>query len=221
MKITTDLFQETIEIDEGEVVSLVIEDKKLHLELLKRINGQMQGVDNGIILSNKNEIIKFQKVVDFFSVFPLPDINEKRILSKLLGALEEEALNEKNYSESMELLGQIERFIYNISDNISYNIDCSNSNIGTVLKSFGIHIVEDCESDLEQILSYMTIVNELLGEKLFILVNMKLYFDDSDLALFSQMVETKKQYVLLIDGIEGNRINGIKQIVIDKDLCVF
>ncbi|MBR3638215.1 MAG: type II-A CRISPR-associated protein Csn2 [Lachnospiraceae bacterium] len=221
MKIATDLFQEVIEIKEGEAVSLIIENPRIHFELLKQIHCQINGGESDVIFSEDNGIIKASKKVELFNVFPLTDLNEKRIISRLSSLLEEESLNENNYADCTEVLSHIERFVYKISDSIPYNVICSNLSLESIIKACGIRIEDDCETDIERIIVYMNIVRELLGKKLFIITNLKTYFDSNDIALFVDMVRMQKQYVLLLDGIEGDNITGLQRIIIDRDLCVF
>ena len=220
MRIVTDLFQDSIEIKDGETVSLIVENPKVHLALLKKIENLIAGIESGIIFSEDNEIIKASKKVELLNLFPTFDLNEKRLLSKLLVHLEEVSNNEKFYCSSMELVCNVKNFIFDISEDISYGISCSNLSIGTIIKACGIQVEDDSESDLERILLYMEMVRELLGEKLFIMTNMKMYFEKKEISEFAKMVSMRKYKVLLIDGFEGEPIEEIKRVIVDKDLCV-
>jgi CRISPR type II-A-associated protein Csn2 len=66
----------------------------------------------------------------------------------------------------------------------------------------------------------MSIVQDLLGEKLFVLVNMSLFFNSNDLQSFINTVNVYKYNVLLIDGVDMVKLNGVRRLIIDKDLCI-
>ena len=220
MKIASDFFQEVIEINEGEVSSLIIENQKLMLDFIKEIYSQINGEDGRIVLSDKDEIVKISKTVELITTFVPFDLNEKRLLTKINGLLEKEAINEKYYNKTMLLLSEIERHIDNIADIFPYSFDYKGINVSGLVKMCGISIFDDSNSDIEKVANYMSIVRDLLGEKLFTFVNMRSYFDDEDMLKFIDTINAHKYYVLMIDGVERTKMDGVRRLIIDKDLCI-
>lgn len=220
MKLVSELFQETLEFNEGEVLSLVIENQKLMLDFLKKLYSQINGEDGDIVLSKDNEIMKIQKMVELITTFVPFEINEKRLLTKINGLLEKEAVNEIYYNKTMLLLSEIERYVNDLSDFFPYSFEYQGINAASLIKMCGINICDDSINDVERVINYMSIVQDLLGEKLFVFVNMSLFFEHKDLQSFIDTVNAYKYNVLLIDGVETVKLSGIRRLIIDKDLCI-
>ena len=74
---------------------------------------------------------------------------------------------------------------------------------------------------IEKIFSYMELVRELDRDKLFIMVNMRSYFTDKDMEIFTQSVCLHDFKVLLLEAFEFPKLKNTKRFVIDSDLCEF
>lgn len=67
----------------------------------------------------------------------------------------------------------------------------------------------------------MELVREFDREKLFVMVNMRPYFQDEEMELFTQSVAMHNFNVLLLENHEATKLNYTKRFVIDGDLCEF
>ena len=65
----------------------------------------------------------------------------------------------------------------------------------------------------------MNLICGLDKNKLFAFVNIRSYFDDNEITRFVQTISAKGMMALIIEGIERNKIEGTKKIVVDSDLC--
>ena len=219
MKLTTSFFPDVIEITENEVFSLVIEHKNTFLKLLHDLYMQTDGSDGDVILSEKDAIIKISKSLELITSFVPFNLNEKRLLTRINSLLEKEALNGSNYHITMQLLADIERHISSLSNHMPYTISCQDLTASALIKMCNVRIEDDCISEIERVLLYMSIVNDLLGEKLFVFVNMTMFFSDLDMQGFIDTCNLHKYRVLLLDGVESTRFSGMRRLIIDKDLC--
>lgn len=220
MKLVTDLFTGDIEIETDMVSSVIIENPHVFMQLLKNIYNSVNSESDNIILSDNNSIIKASKYIEFITSYIPFDINEKRLINKINSLLEKEALNEIYFNDTMSILTSIEEFVGKLADILPCMIDYSNINISSLIKMSGITIYDDSNSDIERIFNYMILVRDLIGEKLFIFVNMNSFFLPEDIQLFINTVIAHKFYVLLFDGNEYDKLDKTRRIIIDKDLCV-
>lgn len=220
MRLYTGLFQETIEINEGEAVSLVIENPSIFYRLMSSLYEQVNGDEGELVLSQNNSEVKISKSIELITSFIPFDLSEKRIITKICSLLEDEATNDINYAYTMKIMADIEKYVYNLSDELPYKLRYNGLNIAAIIRMCGVQIEDDSLNPIEKVIYYMDLVRELFGEKLFILSNMRLYFKETDLQAFTDTVNIHKHYTLLIDGVEGASINGLKKIIVDKDLCV-
>lgn len=219
MKLTSSLFQECIMIESDKVTSLIIENQNLFLKILQELYSVTCGNEGDIILSENHTIMKASGMIELITTFVPFDINEKRLISKINTILEREALNEIHYMETMNLLSMIEMYMGELSNNLPCIIDYKSINITALIKMCGIEITDDSSSLIEKVFNYMMLVRELLGERLFIFVNMATFFSTEELQSFIETAVAHKFYVLLLDGNIHDRLEGTVRIIIDQDLC--
>ena len=57
-------------------------------------------------------------------------------------------MNERNYVRTMQLLGEVEQFIQELSFDLPCTVACDKISIGGVIRSAGIEILDDYGDDL-------------------------------------------------------------------------
>ena len=67
----------------------------------------------------------------------------------------------------------------------------------------------------------MELVRELERDKLFVLVNIRSYYDDHEVTALLRTLLDHDLYVLLLDSYAGNVLVGEKRWTVDEDLCEF
>jgi len=160
-----------------------------------------------------------KQLVEVIGQFAPFEINKKQLLNKIATQLEKTALNEVYYNKARELLQQIEQFMEEIA--LDYNCDLiyEKIDIGSIIKAVGIRLADDYDHPLERILDYMTLVREFEKDKLFVMVNMRSYFDDEAMKQFAETIEKQHFSVLLLESVEHLHLPNEQRYVIDKDLC--
>ena len=93
--------------------------------------------------------------------------------------------------------------------------------VGSILKAAGIEIVSDQQFPLEQLVEYMELVRDLEREKLFVLVNIRSYYDDQEITVLLRTLLDHALHVMLLDSYAGNVLVGEKRWTVDEDLCEF
>ena len=220
MKLVANFLPGEIVIEEGSVSSLVIENQGLFFKIVNCLYEQCKGEEGAIILSDNKGILKISKNVELITTLVPFEINEKRLLSKISDQIEKEALNETFFQTTMGLLAQIENYLGNLVDFLPCSIDFSEISISSMIKACGMMIKDDSESMLEKVLNYISLVRDILGERLFIFVNLKSFFSDKEMHQFLNMAIDRKACILLIDNMEKILLDGEKRLIIDQDLCI-
>lgn len=220
MRLVTKLFSEPICLGDEEVFRLIIENQKIMRMFLKDLYQQSIGEEGIAILSNDDGYLKISKTVELITTFIPFELNEKRLLTKIQGLLEKEALNELNYQKTMELLGFIEKYVDNLAEIFPFILSYSDISPVSLIKMCGIKIQEDECSDIERVFQYMSLVQELLGDKLFIFVNMCSFFSKEEVQQFVHTTVSHKYCVLLIDDSEKFQLEGVQRLIVDEDLCI-
>ncbi len=219
MKFIYPYINETVNFDCDFVNSIIIENKKLFRTLVEDISLQIDGLPGKSILSVDDEPIEMYKAAEIISEFAPFNINKKSILSKINQALEKEALREDHYMITMDIIGKIEKYIADISFDCPCDIVCTKLSAGNIIKAAGVEISDDNEKDIDRIFDYITLVSEFDKSKLFIMINMRSYFDDDEMEQFCATVLEHDIKMLLIDNKENRKLSSEKRLLIDDDLC--
>lgn len=210
-----------LDFSEGCVNELVIENKKMFFEVINSMMMQIDGLHGNCILSIADKPMEFSKYADLTVQFAPFELNRKSILTKLHSALEKNAQTSENYAKTAELLGELERYMLHLSEELPFEINCQRLAIGSVIKALSPEIDESDKKPLEKIFTYMELVRELDRDKLFIMVNMRSYFTDEDMEIFTESICLHDFKVLLLEAFAFPKLKHSNRFVVDNDLCEF
>lgn len=221
MKLVSPLFNSIIDISDGAVASLVIENQDLFRALLTDIAFQIGGADGQAVLSRDNKPIALSKNAELLREFAPFEINSKTIQTRIVSELEALSSNETNWLRTSELIGQFERFTTDLSLDLPCDVECTKLTFGSMLKSAGVSAVCRSDEPIGAVLEYMELIRALCGRRLFIAVNMRSFFSDQKMELFAKDVAAKKLDLLLLEGCDRPRLENERRWTIDRDLCEF
>ncbi len=219
MKYSYPMIDKVFSTEESGINCIVIENKRFYSEVVDDIYQQTQGNKGKSVVSSDGTILDFSKNVDLSTSFFPFDINRKELLSKILASLEHRTQEPEIYEMTMRLLSDIERFFDDISDGISCDLTYSKLTISSLLKAAGIEIVDDGESLPERILNYMELVREFVGNKLFIMINLRSFVDDRLVESFFESVKMHKFDLLMFENTSYPVLRNELRFTVDEDLC--
>lgn len=205
----------------GYVNELVVENKKLFFDMVNNAFMQADGVQGNFVLSIDNKLVEFGKYADVTVQFAPFQMNRKSLLTKLYGVLEQKALTAENYIKTSGLLSEIEHYVFLLAEDFPFELNNKKLSVGSIIKAISPEIEEGEKSALEKIFTYMELVREIDRERLFIMINMRAYFSDEDMAYFIESVCLHDFKVLLIEGTSLSVLKNVKRYTIDCDLCEF
>lgn len=210
-----------LKFGEGYVNELLVENKKMFFDMVNSMAEQLDGEHGDCVLSIADKPVEFSKYADVIVQFAPFHINRKSLITKFCAALEKKAVAAENYMNTVELLGNLEKYMLYLSEDFSFEINCKKLDIGHVIHALAPEFEESDKSTLERIFAYMELVRELDRDKLFIMVNMRAYFTDEEMASFVESVVFHDFKVLLLESSEAVKLKHTKKYVVDKDLCEF
>ena len=210
-----------IPFDGGYVNELVIENKRLFFDMVNNAMIQSDGTRGDFLLSLSDRPVEFSRYADVTVQFAPFQINRKSLLTKLYASLEQKAMLAENYKATGELLGEIERYVLQLSQDLPFEVDCQRLSIGAVIKAISPEIEEEGRTPLEKIFAYMELVRELDRDRLFVMINMRTYFSDGEMETFAESVCLHGFKVLLIESTAQSKLKNTKRYVVDEDLCEF
>ena len=97
-------------------------------------------------------------------------------------------MDAENYSKTLELLGRLENYVYELADEFDFEVDRKKVAGGPLIRARAPEIEETDKNTIEKIFSYMELIREIDRDRLFIMVNMRAYFDDYEMEFFLESV---------------------------------
>lgn len=219
MKFMFGNLSQPIEIKEGVISSLIIENQLLFRSLIEDIYNQIDSVSGKSVLSINNQPVNMSKMVELITTYIPFDINQKRFINKIINELEKLSLDDTYYLATQQILTDIERHINKMSFEFGTEIELSKLSFPNLLKSLGILIIDDYEYPLENLINFFDVVLDLDNDKLFITVNLRSYYNDQELEPFLNTVINKKIKLLMIESYEHPILCNERRTLIDSDLC--
>lgn len=208
-----------LKFDSGEIVSLVIENSRFFRNIVTDVYTQISGGAGYAVLSINNTPKDFARYADMIESPISFSINTKSMQSRILAALERNAVNEAFYMRTGELMRAIEQYFAELTQDYTADMYCSKLNISSVLKSLGVLIHEEYSNQLEKYIDYMELTREFDRDRLFVFVNLRSFFSDEELLPFAETVSAHEYKILMIDNMAQAMLPREKRLIIDKDLC--
>ena len=212
MKLVSDKIQSCIHFVEGKFNSIIIESPDVFREVIQDFVSEMNGIETGLVLSKDN-------VELLMSYIPF-EVNTKKLLTSLQNVLEKEAVNEENYLKTQELLTEIETYMDKLSFRLPVNLEYKIS-VSNLLKMAAPKLNLEQVEGIEKIFEYMQFYREVLGDRVFVFVNLRSYYNRNDVCNFVNTSVTHKYSLLLIDNKEFPLEECEERLVIDQDYCEF
>ncbi len=221
MRIASSMFTTQFEINDGEVFSLVMENPRLFRSFLEDIYRQAVGDDGIAVFSENNVPLSLAKASDIIDAFTPFNPNTKTMLSGIAATLDRTANDEAHCMMTNTLLADIENYVSELCFDMPFRAECGGLSAQSLIKALKISVADDCETLVESLIQYMTVISSFGKCKIFICVNMLGMLDSDELAAFADEVRKKQLRVLLIDPYSAENVSGIRRLTVDKDLCEF
>ena len=205
-------FNFKIDFEEKNIVSLIVENKRVYRKIVEDLVNNLNIEDGNIILSRNNKLIipekEFFVFLDYFNF----DIN-KFVLNKYYKELKNLTENEF-LNETLEIKEILKDYINKMVEN-NYSLKFEDDlDVSQILKAFSIKF-ERSEDLLLNLFEWLKILNEILGYEIFFFINL-----ESFLSEFSKFILYNKYKVVFLENFYRNKLfDDDSLIVIDNDLC--
>ncbi len=199
--------------------SVVIESPRLLCEVLMDLECQIQGDDGKSVVSENDKVLPTAKCLEVHTRFVPFELNQKNLINKATAKLIEIALDEENYMQSSELVGDLERYLMNLSIGLTGSIDTSKVSIENLIKNSGLTFVDDYSLLSEKLLDYFELVREYDQDKIFVLLNLRSFLSTNELQQFVDEILLRRFQVVLIESTEYSLLDKEKRLLIDDSLC--
>lgn len=219
MKIAYKKMSTVVEILPDKVTSLVVESAQALYQLLMELKLAMEGCASEVVISEDEKPLAVEKKVILLTDFVNFTLNQKSLLTKIIGELDKISKEGSFYQDSQKILAEIENYIMKLTLDFPCELVCEKLTMSNMLKGIGIIIADEYDSLEERILAYMDLARELEGKELFIFVNLRCLIPQERLELMLDTALKREHKILLIDNVEYPKLDQENRIVIDADLC--
>lgn len=214
------LFQ--IEFKENKVTNIIIEAPEVFEKFLAEIYEQVLGNEGKWVLSENSIPLDLRKYVEIIiNPFDI-DINNKKILTKLYDRIKKNANETELYIKWNEMYSNIINVIEALIDDFDYSLEYSDEiELKEFLKLIDLRFSMNSTNSLERLMDYMNLHNEILGTKVFVLVNIKSFYSEERLKYLYEQTFYKKFALLFLENKEYYKhIDDEVRYIIDKDSCI-
>ena len=199
---------------------LVIERPEEYTKLLLELMEQVAGLDGKFVLSKNSQIFDIRRNVEIVESIFAVELNQRNLVSKLYSAVEEKIHQgeaDKHYNKMRE---ELLLFLANLELDIEAEIEFEHEiNISQLLKSVQLRFNDDFHSMPEKILNYTLLVRELLGDRVFVFINLKTFLGAEELRLLYNEFSARKIKVFLFEHTVGAKLPNEEITIIDDELC--
>lgn len=209
-----------IEINNKCIVEWIIESPEQFSSYLCELEVQTNGAEGNFVLSENEKILNWSKCATIiFNPISL-STNDKKVISKIYGELQEIAVGENCYIKTKEIISILQQYLLELEYNFDLNLSISDDiDLQGLFKLFGIKVAEDSPSLFEQLMQYIKIQNIILGKRLVILVNVRSFFTEEQLNELFSFTIYNEIGLLLVESFQRDFTNSTQKYIIDKDKC--
>ena len=211
LKINFTLLDQPIQIED--LTILVIEDVIIFSQIIRQVY-QYELDGDFKIYNDRYESLKSSELVTITDIFGY-DINSAGIL-KLIYADLEDQLNQQSEVKSM-----IDKLTSTITEIISYelienemDLEYDEITIQELFKSLGIKIEVKSDTIFDKVIEIIQVFKFLTKKKLLIFINVGTYLTKKEMKYLDEYVKLNHVKLLMI---EGHRVEGMPQYVLDSD----
>ena len=208
------------QLSENAVLNIVCENRIAFESLIADFIGEINGGDGAWILSNNEEEISLSKsaeiILNPFSV----TCNDRKILNavyKELHTIADQIYPELFAEANSKILNFIDSIVIDVPYALEYN---PSGDIEGVFKIYDVKFDEELPTLEERVISYIKTTSQVLRRKVFILVNIKSFLEDSAIQQLYKESMYSKVLLILLESKDYPKLDGEKKVLIDSDLCI-
>lgn len=210
-----------IDLQDGYVCSIVIENPKVLYEFVSDIYVQCSGGTGQVVLSENYEPIELKKTADLITQLVPFSINKKELINKIYAQINSLAFRDEFYQATQEMLAYTERYLYNLTESFSSLFTISQpDDISWLVKGFSLGYDEKGMTLSEKLLEYMLAVSEFLKHSVFFVVGLRSYLTDKDVYGLYKSALLSGMTMICIDDHDCTLLDCEKRTIIDKDMCI-
>jgi CRISPR-associated protein Csn2 len=208
-----------IEIKEGDMAGVCIENPLMFRRFAENLWNQANGVEGEIFLTKGEKPLRLNKEGSvIFNPYSL-DVNERKIINHMYAEMQEIA-DMNFYTQQSDINSAVVSLLDEIGAHLPYPLDYSlNLDLQQLLKIYGVKIEIHNTELIDRVVNYIRLSHQILGMVIF--VNFRAYFTQEEISGLREMIQYEQIAVLMIENnVNLEHTKNEKWWVVDKDLCI-
>jgi CRISPR-associated protein Csn2 len=210
-----------IEIREGQLTGICIENSEMFRRLTESLWNQANAMEGEIFLTQGDKALKLTKEGSvIFNPYSI-DVNEKKILSHIYSEIQE-VVNVDFYVQKNEINSAVVSLLDEAASCLPYPLEYSlELDVIQLLKIYGVKIEMQDTELIERVVNYIRLSHQVLGTVLFVFVHFRNYFSQEELSKLKEMIQYEQISVLMIENmVDLKETVNEKWWIVDQDLCM-
>ena len=220
MKLVHPDYEYQINLDEGASVTIEFDDPRLFRRFAMELLAQSKGEDGAFVLSEKGKEIPLENHLIVITDILAFDIDDKRVANKIQTMLKSFVISEDMFEETRGIISNLSGYAEKVVDGFQFPICYQEPDANSLVKLLSLHLVYDYQTEMERLIEFIKVLNEVCGINIFILLNMHSYFSEAEINAFLQDCHIAGYSMILLEAgnfIKSEPTGPFGKAIIDED----
>jgi len=219
MKLSTDLFNASLDFDESNIWTLIVENPVVLRRVILGLQDLGDSKQDSFLVYDDGRLLPLQDTLEVIqSVLPF-DLNTKELISALVKRMEKKALTPEWYLETQQILQSTSLYLGKIAENLPTGILFDKLTPSSLLKAAGPEILADDTRLHCCLIQYMRLVRELIHDKIFVFLHLEELLAPEECNTFINEIRLNHLNVILLESRLHPDTTQTHTLLIDNDLC--
>lgn len=209
-----------VDFDENQVINLTVESSDVFADFVYNLYKQVGGDEGDFVLAEAEKTLSMAKNACIVTNPLIVNCEDRRIMNQLYKNLSDHVAKE-HFEKFAEVNQHIIGFVDYVINTSEYNlVTDTDFVVANLLKYCNVHISTEYENFAEKFIDYLRANKTICKLDVVFVINLKQYFNENYLFEIYKFCFYNKIFLVNVENIKSEAIEGDKYVIIDKDLCL-
>lgn len=209
-----------VDFDENQVINLTVESSDVFADFVYNLYKQVGGDEGDFVLAEAEKTLSMAKNACIVTNPLIVNCEDRRIMNQLYKNLSDHVAKE-HFEKFAEVNQHIIGFVDYVINTSEYNlVTDTDFVVANLLKYCNVHISTEYENFAEKFIDYLRAIKTICKLDVVFVINLKQYFNENYLFEIYKFCFYNKIFLVNVENIKSEAIEGDKYVIIDKDLCL-
>lgn len=209
-----------VDFDENQVINLTVESSDVFADFVYNLYKQVGGDEGDFVLAEAKKTLSMAKNACIVTNPLIVNCEDRRIMNQLYKNLSDHVAKE-HFEKFAEVNQHIIGFVDYVINTSEYNlVTDTDFVVANLLKYCNVHISTEYENFAEKFIDYLRANKTICKLDVVFGINLKQYFNENYLFEIYKFCFYNKIFLVNVENIKSEAIEGDKYVIINKDLCL-